>query len=84
MKKFMIVRRVYLADWLYDGNEWEEGNWDEILPLLTGKTYTIDQDYYFVLGDHRNNSNDSRYMGALSPDMMIGVVTFIKRATSEE
>lgn len=68
----------------YDGNEWEQGNWDEIHPLLTGKTFTIDQDYYFVLGDHRNNSNDSRYMGALPPDMLIGVVTFIKRATPEE
>ena len=27
---------------------------------------------YFVLGDHRNNSNDSRYVGAITRDMILG------------
>ena len=36
--------------------------------------YTVPDDSYFVLGDHRNNSNDSRSQGALPRDMIIGHV----------
>ncbi len=42
--------------------------------LNTYGPYTVPDDSYFVLGDHRNNSNDSRSQGALSRDMIIGHV----------
>ena len=42
--------------------------------LNTYGSYTVPDDSYFVLGDHRNNSNDSRSQGALSRDMIIGHV----------
>lgn len=29
---------------------------------------------YFVMGDHRDNSNDSRYVGTLTKDMFVGIV----------
>ena len=58
----------------YDGKEWTAQNQGEIIPALTGKTFTVDQDYYFLMGDHRNNSNDSRNVGAVERSMIIGHV----------
>ena len=37
--------------------------------------YTVPEGYYFVMGDHRNNSNDSRYIGPITRDMIMGKVT---------
>ena len=36
--------------------------------------FEVPEGKYFVMGDHRNNSNDSRYVGALDRDMIIGHV----------
>lgn len=36
--------------------------------------YTVSEGHYFVMGDHRNNSNDSRSQGEISRDMIIGHV----------
>jgi signal peptidase I len=38
------------------------------------KEYTFDKDYYFVLGDNRENSIDSRYFGYIPLDWIIGKV----------
>lgn len=58
----------------YDGKEYAAGEWSEIIPTLTQKTFTVDEDYYFLMGDHRNNSNDSRNVGAVERSMIIGHV----------
>ena len=59
---------------VWDGKEYTSENWSEIIPALSGKTFTLDQDYYFLMGDHRNNSNDSRSVGAVERSMIIGHV----------
>ena len=41
-------------------------------PDLIGRELTVDEDYYFVMGDHRDNSNDSRSVGALERSAIIG------------
>ncbi|MBR4710492.1 MAG: signal peptidase I [Clostridia bacterium] len=36
--------------------------------------YTVQADYYFLMGDHRDSSNDSRYIGAVERTCLIGTV----------
>ena len=42
--------------------------------LNTFGPYTVPEGEYFVMGDHRNNSNDSRSQGPITRDMIIGHV----------
>jgi len=37
----------------------------------------IAADHYFVMGDHRNNSHDSRYFGAVHRDLILGRATAV-------
>ncbi len=58
----------------WNGKEYTSEDWSGIIPELSGRTFTLDQDYYFLMGDHRNNSNDSRSVGAVERSMIIGHV----------
>ena len=67
----------------WDGNEYTAKNWSEIIPELSEKTFTVDEDYYFLMGDHRTNSNDSRNVGAVERSMIIGHVRRVVYPFSE-
>lgn len=56
---------------------------DGKLPTLKG-TIVVPRDHYFVLGDHRNNSADSRYWGLVQRDNIMGKVTYIALSISSK
>ena len=53
----------------------DESDIDMNTPFTTALgPYTLGEDEYFVMGDNRGNSNDSRFVGPLTRKMIVGHV----------
>jgi signal peptidase I len=62
---------------VYEANKFEEKNGQYFINDKPATTYTFKMNYYWMMGDNRHNSLDSRFWGFVPEDHIVGKASLI-------